>query len=308
MLVSIVVPCYRSEHTIGELVELTMAEFDKLEGYECEFVLVNDCSPDNTWDEIKRLGGLYPNVHGINLMRNFGQHSALMCAMNHAQGELIMGMDDDLQTHPSQLSKILAKMQEGYDLVYGMYAKSTNSAGKQLTSWFNKVSARVLLGRPKNIRSSNFWCITRAVCDEVIRCKSFSPYVDGIFFRTTHNIGNVVIEHHKREYGESGYSLLKLMKLWLAYFNYSVVPLRIASVIGVTTAGIGFVAGITPIIRKLVNPNIAAGWTSIICLMLFLAGLILFMLGIVGEYVGDAVMMLNGTPQFIEREYVNPTK
>ena len=95
------------------------------------------------------------------------------------------------------------------------------------------------------------------------------------------------------------------MRLWLSYFNYSVVPLRIASIVGVTTAGIGFLAGIVSIIRKLINPNIAAGWTSIICLMLFLSGLILFVLGILGEYVGDAVMILNGTPQYIERESIN---
>lgn len=305
MLVSVVVPCYRSEHTIAELVELTMAEFDKMDGYQCEFVLVNDCSPDGTYAEIQRLATLHPCVHGVSLMRNFGQHGALMCAMNHARGDLILGMDDDLQTHPSQIRPILEKMTEGYDLVYGEYEKSTNTAGKRLTSWFNKVSARVLLGRPKSVRSSNFWCITRAVCDEVIRCKSFEPYVDGLFFRTTHNIGNVTIQHHKREYGESGYSLLKLMRLWLSYFNYSVVPLRIASIVGVTTAGIGFLAGIVSIIRKLINPNIAAGWTSIICLMLFLSGLILFVLGILGEYVGDAVMILNGTPQYIERESIN---
>lgn len=305
MLVSVVIPCYNSEHTIANVVELTMAEFDKMEDYECEFVLVNDNSSDGTFNEIKRLAELYPNVHGVSLMRNFGQHNGLMCGMNFTEGDLVLGMDDDMQTHPSQISIILNKMREGYDLVYGVYRESTNTAAKNFTSWFNMVSSRVLLGRPKDIVSSNFWCITKAVRDEVIRCKSFSPYVDGLFYRTTHNIGNVQIEHHKREYGSSGYSLSKIMKLWLAYFTYSVVPLRIASIIGLVSAGVGVLAGIITAIRKLIDPTVPMGWTSTVCLMMFLAGLILFVLGIIGEYVGDAVLMLNGTPQYIVREKVN---
>ena len=225
--------------------------------------------------------------------------------MNYAEGDYVLGMDDDMQTHPSQIRVILDKMTEGYDLVYGVYRESTNGAFKNFTSWFNRVSSQVMLGRPKDIHSSNFWCITAAVKNEVIRCGSFSPYVDGLFYRTTHKIGNVKIEHHKREYGSSGYSLKKIMKLWLAYFNYSVVPLRVASVIGLIAAAIGFMAGIGTIIYKLVDPTIPMGWTSTVCLMMFLAGLILFVLGIIGEYIGNAVLMLNGTPQFIVREKVN---
>lgn len=305
MLVSIVIPCYNSEHTIAHVVEQTIAEFSAWDDYDCEFVLVNDCSADDTFGEIRRLGERYPNVHGVNLMRNFGQHNGLMCGMNYAQGDYVMGMDDDGQCPPSQIRAILDKMSEGYDLVYGIHTVSANGRLKNFTSWLNRTSQGILLDRPDGIISSNFWCITRNVCDEVIRCKSFSPYVDGIFFRTTRNIGNVVIEHHKREYGSSGYTLSKMIKLWLAYFTYSVVPLRIASFIGLISAGIGFVAGVVMAINKLLDPTVPMGWTSTICLLLFLAGLILFVLGIVGEYVGDAVLMLNSTPQFIVREKVN---
>lgn len=305
MLVSIVIPCYNSEHTIREVVELTMAQFDEMGGYECEFVLVNDSSSDDTFGEIRRLGFDYPNVHGINLMRNFGQHNGLMCGMNFAEGDYVIGMDDDLQTHPSQIPVILGKMEEGYDLVYGVYRESTNGAAKNFTSWFNKVSSRTLLGRPKDIRSSNFWCITKGVRDEVVRCKSFNPYVDGLFYRTTHNIGNVTIEHHKREYGSSGYTLRKMAKLWVAYFNYSVVPLRVASIIGLATSIVGFVAGIVTIIRKLIDPTMIMGWTSTVCIMLFFFGLVLLVLGIIGEYIGDIVLSINSSPQYIVRDKVN---
>lgn len=304
-LVSVVIPCYNSERSIAEVVELTMAEFAKLDGFDCEFVLVDDNSSDGTFAEITRLSERYPSVHGLSLMRNFGQHNGLMCAMNHVSGDYVLGMDDDMQTHPSQIAPILAKMGEGYDLVYGVYRKSTNGSVKNLTSWLNKKTSRVLLGRPKNIQSSNFWCITRQVCDEVVKYKNYSPYVDGIFYRVTHNIGNVTIEHHEREYGQSGYTLKKLVRQWMAYFNFSVIPLRIASVIGVISACVGFVMAIVTIVRKLLDPTMLMGWSSTISLMVFFFGLVLMVLGIIGEYVGDLVLAVNGTPQYIVRKKVN---
>lgn len=304
-LVSIVIPCYNSEHTIARVVELTMEEFERMPGYGCEFVLVDDNSSDGTFAEITRLCELHPNVHGLSLMRNFGQHNGLMCAMNHVSGDYVLGMDDDMQTHPSQIAPILAKMGEGYDLVYGVYRKSTNGSIKNLTSWLNKKTSRVLLGRPKDIQSSNFWCITRQMCDEVIKYKNYSPYVDGIFYRVTHNIGNVTIEHHEREYGQSGYTLKKLIKQWMAYFNFSVIPLRIASIIGVISAVVGFVMAIVTIVRKLLDPTMLVGWASTISLMVFFFGLVLMVLGIIGEYVGDLVLAVNGTPQYIVRKKVN---
>lgn len=304
-LVSIVIPCYNSEHTIAEVVELTMAEFAKLPDFDCEFVLVNDNSSDGTFAQIQALGKKYANVHGVSLMRNFGQHNGLMCAMNFTTGDYVMGMDDDMQTHPSQIPAILNKMGEGYDLVYGVYRKSTNGSIKNFTSWLNKKTSRILLGRPKDIQSSNFWCITRQVRDEVIKYKNYSPYVDGIFYRVTHNIGNVTIEHHEREYGQSGYTLKKLIKQWMAYFNFSVIPLRIASVIGVVSALIGFVMAIVTVIRKLLDPTMMMGWASTISLMVFFFGLVLMVLGIIGEYVGDLVLTINGTPQYIVRDKVN---
>ena len=229
-LISIVIPCYNSEATIRKVVEMVMEEFKKMDGYDCEFVLVNDGSPkDNTYGEIKKLGEQYQNVKGINLLRNFGQHNALMAALHYTEGDFILGMDDDMQTHPSQISKLIHKMEEGYDLVYGCYPKRKNSFLKNVTSKLNEVSSRILLGRPKDIVSSNFWMITRQIKDEVVKYDSFNPYIDGIFYRTTHKIGNVEVEHFKRAVGTSNYTLKKLIKLWLAYWNYSVIPLRISS-------------------------------------------------------------------------------
>ena len=224
-LISIVIPCYNSEATIRKVVEMVMEEFKKMDGYDCEFVLVNDGSPkDNTYGEIKKLGEQYQNVKGINLLRNFGQHNALMAALHYTEGDFILGMDDDMQTHPSQISKLIHKMEEGYDLVYGCYPKRKNSFLKNFTSKLNEVSSRILLGRPKDIVSSNFWMITRQIKDEVVKYDSFNPYIDGIFYRTTHKIGNVEVEHFKRAVGTSNYTLKKLIKLWLSGSHHDCHP------------------------------------------------------------------------------------
>ena len=305
-LISIVIPCYNSQATIRKVVEMVMEEFKKMEQYECEFVLVNDGSPkDDTYGEIRRLGEDYANVKGVNLLRNFGQHNALMAALHYTSGDYILGMDDDMQTHPSQISKLIHKMEEGFDLVYGCYPKKKNSFLKNLSSKINEVSSRILLGRPKNIVSSNFWMITRQVRDEVIKYDSFNPYIDGIFYRTTHKIGNVEVEHFKREVGTSNYTLKKLLKLWLAYWNYSVIPLRISSVLGGISAAGGFLAALCIIIYKMIDPTVVVGWSSTMCIVVVFAGLILMVLGIIGEYLGKMILILNRTPQFIVRETIN---
>lgn len=305
MLISIVIPCYYSEKTIKKVVEMTIDEFSKTNRYDCEFVLVNDGSTDGTYEKIKELAEKYPFVQGVNLLRNFGQHNALMAALHYVRGDYVLGMDDDMQTHPSQIHKLVEKIQEGYDLVYGHYGKKKNSTLKNLSSKLNEVSSRILLGRPKEIVSSNFWIITRKVAEEVIKYDSYNPYIDGIFYRVTHNIGNVEVEHHKREVGTSNYTLKKLIRLWLAYWNYSVIPLRISSVTGGVMAMAGFVAAILTIIRKLVHPGIPVGWASTICVVTVFAGLILMSLGIIGEYLGKIILTLNHTPQFIVRESIN---
>ena len=305
-LISIVIPCYNSQATIRKVVEMVMEEFKKMEQYECEFVLVNDGSPkDDTYGEIQRLVEDYANVKGVNLLRNFGQHNALMAALHYTSGDYILGMDDDMQTHPSQISKLIHKMEEGFDLVYGCYPKKKNSFLKNLSSKINEVSSRILLGRPKNIVSSNFWMITRQVRDEVIKYDSFNPYIDGIFYRTTHKIGNVEVEHFKREVGTSNYTLKKLLKLWLAYWNYSVIPLRISSVLGGISAAGGFLAALCIIIYKMIDPTVVVGWSSTMCIVVVFAGLILMVLGIIGEYLGKMILILNRTPQFIVRETIN---
>ncbi len=305
MLVSIVIPCYNSEHSIEEVVSLTKEVFAGIPGKEPEFILVDDCSKDGTFAKITELAENDPSVHGISLMRNFGQHNALMCALNHASGELIIGMDDDLQCHPSQIPVLLDKIDEGYDIVYGIYRKQKNKPLKNFTHWLNKVTSRALLGRPKDIQSSNFWIITKMVRDEVIRFKDYNPNVDGLLFRTSRRIGNVPIEHHVRVYGSSNYTLAKLIRLWLTYFNYSLVPLRFATVLGMICSLTGFLAAVVIVIKKLISPMQTVGWASLMSALFLFSGVILLVLGILGEYIGKIILSINNTPQYIIRSKIN---
>lgn len=305
MLVSVVIPCYNSEASIEKVVEMTITELRKIENCDCEFVLVNDCSKDNTYEAICRLGEKYSFVKGINLMRNFGQHNALMAALQYTTGDYIVGMDDDFQTHPSQISILVNKIQEGYDLVYGEYGKKKGSFLKNLSSKFNKVTSRVLLGRPKDVVSSNFWVITKAVRNELVKYKNYNPYIDALFYRTTHNIADVPIEHFKREVGTSNYTFRKLVNLWLAYWNYSVIPLRMSAFLGMAFAGCGFVGAVITVIKKILTPDMPMGWASTICLMMVFFGIVLLVLGIIGEYLGKIILTLNSTPQYIVRESIN---
>ena len=228
MLVSIVIPCYNSEHTIGKVVELAIEEFNKLEKYDCEFVLVNDYSRDRTWDSIVALADKHPNVKGINLAKNFGQHNAIMAALNYAEGDLIIGMDDDMQNHPSQIPQFLDKMEEGYDIVFGVFKERKFSAFKNFTGAVSRFLLWHLLDRPKDIQMSSFWCCRRYVRDEVIKYNGYNTFLQVLFFRTTHNIANIEIEHFEREVGKSNYNFRRGLNLFLSCLNFTVIPLRVA--------------------------------------------------------------------------------
>lgn len=305
MLVSIVIPCYNSENTISKVVDLAVEEFAKLKEYECEFVLVNDYSKDKTWQAIVRLAEKYPNVKGVNLAKNFGQHNAIMAGLQYTEGDLIVGMDDDMQNHPSQIPQFLDKMQEGYDIVFGVFKQRKFSVMKNITGAVSRYLLWHLLERPKDIQMSSFWCCRRYVRDEVIKYDGYNIFLQVLFFRTTHNIANIEIEHFAREVGTSNYNFRRGLKLFLSCLNFTVIPLRLATLFGTLFSAAGFIGALGVLIRKLVNPNIAIGWSSLMCAMLVFFGISFLMLGIIGEYIGKLILNINKTPQYVIRDTAN---
>ena len=304
-LISFVIPCYYSEKIIRREVEAVMEQFAQHDGYECEFILVNDGSKDGTYDEIKAMSREYPNVKGVNLMRGFGQQNAQLAGMRYAKGDYIMGIDDDMQNHPSQVFKLIYKMEEGYDITFGTYDHYENGFFKKLSSRFNRLTSRIMLGMPKDIVASSFWIITPQVRDEAVKCTSFSPILDALFYSISRNIGQVTVEHYARAEGKSGYTFRKLVGLWLSYWNFSIVPLRASFMLGFLSSGLGILVTIILIIKKITDPAIPVGWASTLCIMILLFGAVLMVLGVVGEYLGKALLILNGTPQYIIRETDN---
>ena len=308
MLVSIVIPCYNSEKTIGEVVELCMDTFNKIENYECEMILVNDYSKDKTYEVIENCARKYPNVKGINLAKNFGQHAAIMAGLHYVNGDLVVGMDDDMQNHPSQIVEFLKKIEEGYDIVFGVFKERKFSWFKNLTGAVSRFFLWHLVERPKGIQMSSFWITRRYVIEQVKQYEGEQVFIRILFFRTTHNIANIEIEHFEREAGTSNYNFRKGLKLFLSFMNYSALPLRIATILGVLFSGCGLVSALVLLIQKLLDPDIVMGWSSIMCAMLIFFGILFLIVGIMGEYIGKIILNVNKMPQYVIRDTANIEK
>lgn len=304
MLYSIVIPCYKSDKSIRQVVELTSAEMDRLGRTPYEFVLVNDCSPDGglTINALKEVADDYSCVKVVDLAKNSGQHNATMAGLNEARGDVLISMDDDLQTHPSQLGKLLDEFDKGFDIVYGYYPEKKHSGFRNFGSWVNYQSVRILIGKPKDMKTSSFWVIRKYVRDTVIQYKSQYTHLQGLFLRTTRNISSVPVEHFDRVYGQSGYTLKKLIGLWSNIIGFSIVPLRLARNVGAIFSVLGILGAIIIFIRKLLVPATAIGWSSIMVALFFFSGLIMMFLGLIGEYIGRMFLNVNNYPQYVVRE------
>lgn len=304
--ISFVIPCYRSEKTIGAVVE----EIKKTVGErEHEIILVNDCSPDGTINEIKRLAAADSHITGVDLARNFGQHAALMAGFRQATGDVIVCLDDDGQTPADEMDRLLEKIDEGYDAVYASYESKKHSGFRNWGSRLNSKMTEIMLGKPKQLYISSYFAVRRFVMDEMLRYEGCYPYVIGLVLRSTKNICNVPIDHRERESGSSGYTLSKLISLWMNGFtSFSVKPLRIANYLGCLSALCGFIYMIVIIIRHFAFNTAPLGWSSTTALLLLIGGIILVVLGMVGEYIGRIYMCINATPQYLVREIYKKEK
>ncbi len=306
MKISFVIPCYRSEHMIGRVIREINTIMESMPRYTYEVVLINDCSPDNTFGAIKALAEQYPFVKGINLARNFGQHAALMAGFRYVTGDIVVCLDDDGQTPANEVGKLLEKIEEGYDVVYAKYEHKQHSAFRNLGSKVNEMMTRFMLGKPKELYISSYFAAKRFVIEDVIRYENSFPYVIGLVLRATKHITNVVVNHRDREEGTSGYTLKKLLGLWFNGFTaFSVKPLRVATVIGGISAMGGFVYGLYTILKKLILPDVPVGFSAIMCAIVIFGGMIMLMLGLIGEYIGRIYISLNSAPQYVIREVVN---
>ena len=305
MKVSFVIPCYRSERTIGAVAAEIAETMDSLPQYDWELVLVNDCSPDGTFGVIRALAQEDAHITAVDLAKNFGQHAALMCGMRRARGDYIVCLDDDGQTPADEVGKLIEKLEEGYDVVYASYADKQESGFRQFGSNVNRRMTEIMLGKPRELELNSYFAARRFLVDEMLRYEHCYPYVMGLVLRSTKRICNVPVSHRAREEGRSGYTLSKLLGLWMNGFtSFSVKPLRIATYSGAFIAFIGFLYALIVLIRRFTVNLAPMGWTTTTILILIIGGLNLLLLGLVGEYVGRVFMCVNATPQYVEREYI----
>lgn len=309
MKISFVIPCYRSECTIGDVVSEIREVVSQRSDVDYEVVMISDHSPDNVYQVIERMCREDPvHLKGLELARNFGQHSALMAGYARSDGDVVFSLDDDGQAPCDSIWQLVDHLANGgYDVVYGTYGSKKHSFFRNLGSRINDLMTVWLLDKPSGLKVTSFFVARRFVVREMLNYAGPYPYLYGLVFRITRNIGEIPVEHRARQIGESGYSLAKLVGLWMNGFTaFSVKPLRLASYTGLACAMIGFAFGIWAIVNKLcIHPDAPVGFSSLMSAVLFIGGTIMLILGLIGEYIGRIYICINCSPQYVVSKEIN---
>jgi len=298
--ISVVIPVYNSE---GNLYQLYLEIEEALTTITHEVIFVNDCSRDSSWTIIRGMALSNKNITAVNLRKNSGQDNALMAGFSFVKGKYVVIMDDDLQHSPYDIVKLHNKIIEGFDVCYANFNVRKHAWWKNVGSRFNGLLANILLHKPKDIYLSPFKIISTEIIKEINYSGPF-PYVDGLILEITHNTTSIQVDHFKRYKGESTYSLLASIKVFMKLLTtFSIIPLRIASIVGTVIAAIGFLLGFYFIYLFFTNKTVE-GWTSLIVTVLILGGILLMSIGLIGEYLGRMYLLINRKPQFTVKEVV----
>ena len=302
---SFVIPLYRSSATIAAVVH--DIEALPIDGGH-EIILVHDGSDQATSDACRQLvgAGKVP-ITLIEHARNYGEHNAVLTGWRHARGAHIVNLDDDGQNPPAEAMRLWQEAKRtGLDVVFGWYAEKQHSFFRNLGSTFTTRMTDWALDKPQGFYLSSFRCVTRFVAEQVVGYAGPYPYIDGLILQVTQRIGSIEVRHEARRAGESTYTLRRLVRLWLsAWINFSVLPLRVATVLGLVLAFAGVIAlGIVVIAWfRNVGPQQGFGW--LMAGLLIFSGTQLVLLGLIGEYIGRMFITVNQRPQSVVREIVS---
>lgn len=297
---SLVIPVYNSAGTLAHLVEKASAL--TLPGGH-ELVLVNDGSTDGSGDlcwELASKAAIPVTV--VDLSRNYGEHNAVMAGLAHAGGAHVIIMDDDFQNPFEEIPRLWEHaLRTGADVVYTTFDEKRHSLWRNWGSALTNSLADHLIDKPKGLYLSSFKCLNAFAVAKVVSYRGPFPYVDGLIFQFSQRVETLPVRHQPRADGQSGYTLRKLVRLWLCVFvNFSVMPLRVATVMGLAIAGLGFVAALGVVAEALLTST-PSGWGSLMAGLLVFSGIQLVMLGLLGEYLGRVHLTLNGKPQYAVR-------
>lgn len=307
-LISFVIPCYRSEKTIGKVIREIIETVEQRNEYDYEIIAVNDCSPDHVYDVLKAYAADNSKIKVINFAKNMGKHAAVLAGYAVAKGDYVVDLDDDFQSPVYELWKLLEPVKnDECDYATAKYYQKKQSLFKNIGSDINLHMSEIMLEKPKGLRFENFSVMKSFVCKEIVNYKNPYPYLEGLVLRITTRIMTVPMEERARgDDNASGFTLKKSVSLLLNGLTaFSVKPLRVASIIGFLFAICGFVWGVYAVIHKLVNPNVLVGYSSLVAILLFSSGLIMIMLGLIGEYIGRIYICINDSPQYVIKETIN---
>ncbi len=306
-MLSFVIPCYGSEKTIEFVVNEIHEVVSKKPQFDYEIITVNDSSPDNVLEVLKKLSEKNPNLKVVDLAKNFGKHGAVMAGLSKVSGDIIISLDDDGQCPMDSLWDLIDPiLNDKADCTVAEYGKKKQSFFKNFGSKVNALMSRILINKPKEFNFSNFFAVKRYVVDEICKYENPYPYLEGLLLRTTKNISPVKMEERERYEGKGNFTFFRSLSLWINGFTaFSVKPLRIATVLGVLCALFGFGFGIYAVINKIINPNAPLGYSSLMAMIAFLGGAIMMLLGLIGEYVGRIYICLNKSPQYVIKETHN---
>ncbi|MBN8536953.1 MAG: glycosyltransferase family 2 protein [Deltaproteobacteria bacterium] len=308
MYLSIIIPIYYGSKTISRLVDSINSHIEKeLDGKLYEIILVNDGSKDDTDLVCSNLAVTFPKtIKYFDLAKNFSEHNAVIAGLNNCQGMYAAIIDDDFQNPPSEIIKLLKKIQDSNaDVVFAKYSQKKHHWFRNLGSKFNDYVGNIMLNKPKELYLCSFKIIRQNLIKEIIKYKGPFPYIDGLILRSTHHIETQLVIHDYRETGKSNYTLTKLISLWSNMFiNFSIKPLRWSLVTGFIFSLSGFLLAIKFIIEKIIYPDIPIGWASAIVSTLIFSGVQLIVLGVVGEYIGRSYLGHTNTPQYVLRKVI----
>lgn len=308
-LISFVIPCYRSEKTITMVIDEIIKTVAERPEYDYEIICVNDCSPDNVWTVLCDIAEKNNKVKLINFVQNRGKHAAIIAGHRYVRGEYIVDLDDDYQSPVYNLWKLLEPVKYGEcDVATANYYRKKESAFKRFGSWVNKHMVAMMLEKPVDQHLDNFSVMQRYISDDIIKYSNPFPYFEGLIFSSTKNFKVVMMEQRDRaDDNGTGYTFKKSFNLWINGLTaFSVKPLRFASLMGILFALCGFVGVIVVLFQRFVTHSIyVLGYASLACLVLFASGVMMLMLGMLGEYIGRMYISLNNVPQYTVKQFVN---
>ena len=305
--ISIVIPVYNSEKTIKKVVKKTIETLQTKIDYE--IILINDGSVDNSYKKCIELTEESRHISFVNLSKNFGQHNAIMAGLHFIKGDYILLMDDDLQTSPEEAWKLINKIEEGYDVVYANYKDRQCSKFRQFGSNLRDYMANAIFKKPKDIRITSYFIIKRYIADEIIKYTGPFSFLSGLILRVTGNVGSVYVSHYGRKHGKTNYTFKKLMRHWvIGLIDYTAKPLRVSFLLGLFCFIVALAFSVFLLIKKVSDPTLILGWTSMILAIILFSSLQLLIIGIVGEYIGRIFLLQNKQPQYVIKEKYNSGK